>query len=137
MAGFKTFIIGSEQGCDIHLERSSISPRHAELVIARNGKLHLTDCNTETGTFRKRSDRWVHLNQDYVQPAEPIRFGDYHTSISALLNIVAPDGVAALLGGEKGDAGGGIAFDSKAALPTGRVRRSIETGEILPLKDDK
>jgi hypothetical protein len=130
---FKTFTIGSGRSCDIKLDRSSIAAIHAELVIAKNGKLHLTDRGSETGTFRKQGEQWVALVQEYIQPTEPMRFGDYHTSVSTLLNIIAPDGIDVLLGNGVNSNGG---YSSKDALPTGRVRRSIETGEIVPVKDD-
>jgi hypothetical protein len=133
MPFFKTFTIGSASNCDIKLDRSSVAAIHAELVIAKNGNLHLTDRASETGTFRKQDEQWVPLIQDYIQPTEPVRFGDYHTSVSTLLNIIAPDGIDTLLGNGVGSNGG---YSSKDALPTGRVRRSIETGEIVPVKDN-
>ncbi|MDA0655267.1 MAG: FHA domain-containing protein [Proteobacteria bacterium] len=130
---FKTFTIGSGSNCDIKLDRSSIAAIHAELVIAKNGKLHLTDRASKTGTFRKQGEQWVPLVQDYIQPTEPVRFGDYHTSVSTLLNIIAPDGVDRLSWDGAGSNGG---YNPKDVLPTGRVRRSSETGEIVPVKDD-
>jgi hypothetical protein len=133
MPAFMTFTIGSEEDCDIHLDQSSIAASHAELVIAGNGKLHLTDRASEKGTFRKRGDRWVQLKQDYVQPAEPLRFGDYHTSVSALMSVVAPNGADALLG-DGSNARGAGGFDPKSSLPTGRVRRSVDTGEIIAVE---
>jgi len=72
----RTFFIGSDKSCDIHLIDRSISLRHAELVITSNKKLFLTDCVSETGTYVWRNDWWNELQQDFVQFEERIRFGN-------------------------------------------------------------
>ena len=141
MPAFTTISIGSGKNCDIHLDQSSIDTCHAELVIARNGKLHLTDRASEKGTFRKRGDRWVRLNQDYVQSTEPLRFGDYHITASDLMRIIAPNGFDAFLTGGEDNNNGGTqrragSFDAQSTLPTGRVRRSVDTGEIIAVEKE-
>ena len=135
MPAFMTYIIGSDRRCDITLERASVAAQHAELVIAKNGKMHLTDRGTGKGTFRQGKDDWVPVQQTYISANEPIRFGDYHTSVNVLLNVIAPNGIGSLFAGGGNGQGGG--YDPKAALPTGRVRRSIETGEIIAVKDEE
>jgi hypothetical protein len=136
MAAYLTFSIGSDSRCDITLERASVAGRHAELVIAKNGKIHLTDRDTGAGTYRQNGEDWIAVQQAYVTAGEPIRFGDYHTTVSVLLNIIAPNGIGPLFSGS-GQGQGGNAFDPRSSLPTGRVRRSIETGEIIAVKDDE
>ncbi|HAA93862.1 MAG TPA: hypothetical protein DCE33_15550, partial [Rhodospirillaceae bacterium] len=102
MSSYLTFTIGSEDGCDIRLNQASIDDCHAELVIAAAGKLHLTDRNSASGTFRKQDDDWVPLTQAYLDSDEPIRFGDYHTTVQALVGVIAPKGIPALMQGRFG-----------------------------------
>ena len=141
MPAFKTFSIGSGKNCDIHLEQSSIDNIHAELVIARNGKLYLTDRASENGTFRKRGGRWVRLKQDYILPTESLRFGDFHISVSGLMQFITPNGADTLLAAsansiDASNIKGAAAYDPKSALPTGRVRRSVDTGEIIAVEKE-
>ena len=73
MSSYLTFTIGSKEGCDIRLSQASIAETHAELVIAASGKIHLTDCGSEAGTFRKHGKGWTPLTQGYVKSDAPIR----------------------------------------------------------------
>ena len=141
MPAFKTFSIGSGKNCDIRLNQSSIDNIHAELVIARNGDLHLTDRASKNGTFRKNGARWVRLKQDYILPTEPLRFGDYHVSVSTLMQVIAASGAdaqiaAGAINGNASNQKGAAAYDPKSALPTGRVRRSVDTGEIIAMEKE-
>lgn len=143
MSSYLTFTIGSAESCHIRLNQASVSEHHAELVVAAAGKLHLTDRGSGGGTFRKQGDEWVVVTQSYVDHHEPIRFGDYHTTIEALVGVIAPNGISALMRGRFGNAGqaptvagGSPQFDPKGALPMGRVRRSVDTGEIIAVKED-
>ena len=126
MPAFKTFSIGSGKNCDIRLNQSSIDNIHAELVIARNGKLHLTDRASKNGTFRKNGARWVRLKQD---------------SVSTLMQVIAASGAdaqiaAGAINGNASNQKGAAAYDPKSALPTGRVRRSVDTGEIIAVEKE-
>lgn len=142
MSSYLTFTIGSAEASDIRLNQASIAARHAELVIAASGKIHLTDCGSDFGTYRKQGNDWAQVAQSYVESDAPIRFGEYHTTVQALLGIVAPNGVAALMQGRSGgvtavaNGSGNTGYDPKEALPTGRVRRAVDTGEIIAVKED-
>ncbi|MGE4220105.1 MAG: FHA domain-containing protein [Alphaproteobacteria bacterium] len=130
MAGYKTFSIGSGDGADIRLARDGIAYRHAELVIARSGALHLTDCGSEQGSWRREGDEWMPVRQDYVEAETRLRLGGFETTPQALLSMAVTHGKGS---GTGGGTGGG---HSPSSLPSGRVRRVGETGEVVAIRED-
>lgn len=49
--GRETTIIGSSKTCDLPQPNTSLSERHAK-ITALNGEFYLSDCGSETGTYR-------------------------------------------------------------------------------------
>jgi hypothetical protein len=121
-------VIGRSPSADVVLADTSVSPHHAELVITADGRLHLTDCATEGGTWitGEGGDKagWRPVRQDFVRPDQLLRLGDYECTAADLLrwSRAAP-----------ADASGG-AGPWEAAWQRrlrGPVARDPTTGEIV------
>lgn len=131
MGGYKTFSIGSGDGADIRIARGGIAYRHAELVIARSGTLHFTDCGSDQGSWRHDGDEWVAIRQGYIEAETRLRLGSHETTPQALLSMA----VSHAASGESGQSGRGGAH-APSGLPSGRVRRMGETGEVVAIRED-
>ena len=82
--------IGRGRDMDIVVKSESVSRLHAELVISeleggRTGRYTLTDCGSTNGTRVLRRGRWERIQDEAVAPDEHIKFGDYQTTLRALL----------------------------------------------------
>ena len=141
MSRYITFTIGSSDRCDVQLGHSSVSDIHAELVITKSGKLFLTDRKSSAGSFKKEKNKWVNFTQTYINKSTELKFGDYKTSGESVLELIAPNGINAKF--EEGNylktgdrfPENQVYLDTKADLPTGQVRRSVHTGEIISAKE--
>lgn len=131
MSRIKTFSIGSGDGADIRIAREGVAYRHAELTIARSGALHLTDCGSEQGSLRRDGADWVPIRQGYVEAETRLRLGSHETTPQALLSMA----VTRSNGGSNTGDGSGPAR-SGSTLPSGRVRRVGETGEVVAIRDE-
>jgi hypothetical protein len=110
------------------LADTSVAPHHAEIVITADGRLYLTDCATDGGTWVEgegaSSSAWRPVRQDFVRPDQLLRLGDYECTVGDLLRwsrsapAVAP-----------ADAGGWDA--ARQRRPRGPVARDPTTGEIV------
>ena len=107
---------------------ASVAPHHAELVITDDGRLYLTDCATDGGTWvRAEGDTpsgWQPVRQGFVRPDQPLRLGDHHCTGGDLLRWSrgAPAEAAAGAGGWEGAAQRRV---------RGPVARDPATGEIV------
>mgnify|MGYP001161241028 CR=1 FL=1 len=141
MSPYLTFTIGSAMNCDIHLNHSTVSDIHAELVVSYSGKLFLTDRASEVGSFKKENRKWVNFKQTYVDEDTEIRFGKYKTKGRSVLAMIAPNGIRAKFEEYENSILTSLSpsnkphYDPKNDLPTGQVRRSIHTGEIISAKE--
>lgn len=141
MSAYLTFTIGSAMNCDVHLNHSSVSDIHAELVVSSSGKLFLTDRASEAGSFKKEKQKWVNFKQTYVDKNTEIRFGKYKTKGQSVLAMIAPNGIRAKFEEYENSIITPLSpknknhYDPKNDLPTGQVRRSIHTGEIISAKE--
>lgn len=149
----RSYVIGRSPYADIVLPDPSVARRHAELVATDDGRFYLTDCATETGSWRRAADdaaagapdttgaepRWERLRQAFVSPEEPLRFGEHQATLSALLGLAGAreSGGAgrwrweAGWGTEAESAGAAGAAGGDAARPRRRVERDPVTGEIV------
>ena len=121
MAG-RTYFIGRGKGNDIRLTDPTVSRRHAELVVTKDGRYYLTDCVSSHGTHVVRDHHWVAVRQAFVAEDDQLRFGDHRAGIRELLA-----GVSQRAGGASGQDGGRIDRDN---LPSGPVMRNPQTGEV-------
>jgi hypothetical protein len=58
---------------------ASLAPHHAELVITDDGRLYLTDCATDAGTWLQSEGQstsgWQPVRQGFVRHDQPLRLG--------------------------------------------------------------
>lgn len=77
MSRIKTFIIGRHQDCDLSLTDSSVSRRHAEVVLTPDGNYYITDRNSTLGTFIYNGSDWEPIRQITVTSSDRLRCGHY------------------------------------------------------------
>lgn len=77
----KTISIGRSSANDICLgdSDSSVSRRHAEIVIAKSGELLLTDCASTCGTHLRSGSGWKAVRQHAVVREDEVCFGEGDT----------------------------------------------------------
>lgn len=96
-----------------------MSRRHAEVVLAMDGRFFVTDCGSTAGTFVLAGGQWKPVRQAYVEPTDQIRFGRYEMAAARL---------TALRGqGSDGSADAGHPAPERVDAPA----RNPETGEIV------
>jgi hypothetical protein len=85
----RTLVIGRSPSADVVIADASLAPHHAELVLTDDGRLHLTDCATESGTWRQSDERgaseWQPVRQAFIARNEPLRLGDHRCTANDLL----------------------------------------------------
>ena len=81
MSRIRTYLVGRQQDCDLLLDDSTVSRRHAEVVLAPHGRYYLTDCNSAGGTYIHEGAGWRQLRQEFVSTGQRLRFG--HCEITA------------------------------------------------------
>lgn len=69
--------IGRSQGNEVQFDDATVSRRHAELLVLRDGRLFLTDCNSSGGTFVQSGGGWAPIRQAFVEPTDRLKFGNY------------------------------------------------------------
>ena len=121
-------MIGRSPSADVVLADTSVAPHHAELVITADGRFHLTDCATGGGTWIKGEGGgdpdWRPVRQDFVQPAQLLRLGDYQCTVGDLLRW-------SRAGPADGSAGAGAWEAAWQRRIRGPVVRDPTTGEIV------
>ena len=125
----KTLIVGRSSHADIVVADESVARRHMEVVITQDGRYFITDCATESGTWRvvdMADDKpvWEETRQAFVHPEQALRLGNFHCTLDGLFAKLAP--ITAEEGGGRG-AGAG----KSAPRPRGPVARDPRTGEIV------
>ena len=118
----KTYIIGRDKDCDVHIEASIVSRKHAELTVTRYGKYFLIDRASSSGTFVAGEEEWEEVTQSFVDISDTILFGRHQLAMSEIINAIETGNVI-------------MDEDIKALpdndLPSGKVRRDPETGEPI------
>jgi hypothetical protein len=110
----------------------SVATHHAELVLTDDGRLYLTDCASETGTWRLDGEpggeqHWRPVRQAFVTEAEPLKLGEHRCTASQLVWAArqgqAGDGQSSALQQER--------LERDRPRLRGRVERDAATGEIV------
>lgn len=126
----KTFSIGRRSSCSIRLGHSRVSAKHAELVVVKNGKVHITDWASTNGCYYWDGKGWIGFRQHFFSTHDKVKFGEHEVIISELLSS---------LGGFVGkfSTSGVKRVHVKADnRPSGqKVRRNPDTGE--PVADSE
>lgn len=110
-----------------------MAPHHAELVLTDDGRLHVTDCATESGTWRQvrhagaAEGRWEPVRQAFIGEDDALRLGDHACTARELVDAVRerPSGDEARSGRQREYA------ESRRRRLRGRVERDPVTGEIV------
>lgn len=79
--------IGRSTESTVYVENTTVSRRHAELLVTSSGALYLTDCNSSSGTFLLVSSGWTSIRQGFVAKHDTIRMGDVEATIEQLLSL--------------------------------------------------
>ncbi len=130
----KTLVIGRSSFADVVIADTSVAPRHAEIVVADDGRLYLTDCGTSTGTWRQRGSpegadaaSWTPVRQDFVGADDVLRLGDYRCTVAELMHTAS--GGAPSRAREAPSAWD--RSEGHRQKLRGRVERDAATGEIV------
>jgi hypothetical protein len=83
----RTLVIGRSPSADVVIADACLAPHHAELVVTDDGRLHVTDCVTDTGTWLRGEggSGWQPVRQGFVRPDQPLRLGDHECTAEDLL----------------------------------------------------
>lgn len=83
----KTYWIGRRPEMDIKINDGSISGMHAELVVGKDKRIFLNDCNSTNGTKIYIQNQWKELKQSYVLPSDIVLLGRYKVKVADLLSM--------------------------------------------------
>ncbi len=129
-------MIGRSPYADVVLADATVARRHAEVVVTNDGRYYLTDCRTESGSWRRVTgesdrDRWEKLRQSFVGADDLLRFGDHRCTIKELLRDIdsTENTSQGAVGRGRGESGNG---ERRAEGLRGPVERDPSTGEIVP-----
>ena len=114
--------IGRGEDMEVSFPSSGVSRFHAELEITDQGYF-LTDRQSTNGTRVLRNGHWRRVRAAFVDPDEPLRFGDMEASAAELERMAA-----ASASGAGDDQSPPRPLDDR---PAGPVRRDPSTGDII------
>lgn len=120
----KTYRVGRQRDCDLQLDDSTVSRRHAEVVLSPDGRYYLTDCNSAGGTFVRKEGQWQAVRQAFVSGSDQIRLGDFEMSASRF-EALRQQGSGA------GHSGGHGHTPAPGPDPRNRLIRDPVTGEVI------
>ena len=132
----RTYIIGRSPHADIVLADPSVARRHAELLRSDDGRLFLTDCASDNGSWILDASstgfgQWQPIRQGFVEPRDTLRLGEYRCTPSHLLELTGSDPQHS----SDSSADGGKDLlgprNDSPAMPHGAVERDPYTGEII------
>lgn len=125
MSRYSLYQIGRGSATDIQIGDRSVSRIHAELIVTRDGSYYLTDCGSGGGSFLARGGEWVPIQQQYIGATDNILLGRYQTTAQELIATLK----------DPQDNSAEQTPSTVDDLPSGPVRRNIETGEIISNED--
>ena len=114
----RSVFVGRSRNNDVHLVHRSVSRRHAELVVADDGRIYITDCASRFGTHVRSRTGWREIRQEFVDIDSALRLGDYEVTVRELLALANSPGSPAHP----------PADDNR---PSGPVARDPRTGEVV------
>jgi hypothetical protein len=110
----------------------SVATHHAEIVVTDDGRFYLTDCATESGTWRldeagHGDQHWRPVRQAFVRGGEPLKLGEHRCTADELVRMArkgrTTDDQSSALQQER--------MDRQRPRLQGRVERDATTGEIV------
>ena len=128
----RVLIVGRGRQADIRLDQPSVSRLHLELVLGAGGEIHAADRSSRNGTRIWTEGAWKPLTAKQVLPRDRLQLGDLTITVEELLRQAPPE--RADIGRRtEGNAGARPAAGPDPDLPSGKVRRNPETGEVVPV----
>ncbi len=127
----RTLVVGRSPFADVVVADPSVATHHAEIVMTDDGRLYLTDCASETGTWRLDGgpggeQHWRAVRQAFVADDEPLKLGEHRCTARQLVRARASgprDGPSSALQQER--------LERDRPRLRGRVERDAQTGEIV------
>ena len=113
----RSVFVGRSRSNDVHLAHRSVSRRHAELVVADDGRIYITDCASRFGIHIQSRAGWREIRQEFVDVDDILRLGDYEVPVRELLALA--------------DSPGSSAAHASVERPSGPVTRDPRTGEVV------
>ncbi len=76
-------------GLDIEVpaEEATVGRRHVEITIDSAQKCHIVDLGSINGTFVRDGKRWKRIKQVSLRLDDPLRLGDFTTSVAHLMTL--------------------------------------------------
>ena len=84
----QTFSIGRSPECDLVLADSSVSRKHAELILLDAGRLFLVDCQSTRGTRLSQHGYTQQVQQAFVSLDAEVQFGDVSMSVRDIIEAL-------------------------------------------------
>ena len=134
----KAYMIGRSPKVDIVVSDATVSRRHAELLFTDNGQYYLNDCGSKNGTRVRQHGRWTRIKQTFVTRDQPLRLGEYETTVRRLIASMSNVAMRAKADSKsKAKVSDTEIYEiehepsAKSDLPRGEVERNPETGEVI------
>jgi len=127
--------IGREASCDLALDHSTASRRHASLELREDGSVWVADADSRNGVFLHRNDGWIRVRRATLCVGDRIRFGDCEIPLQQLTALFGKR-ASVRLGAQhfslrQGHQGGKIAAAwDEPGHPLQKPRRNPSTGKI-------
>ncbi len=119
----RVLLVGRSREADIRLDHPTVSRLHLELVLGRGGEIYVADRSSSNGTRVEKGGEWRRITARLVSRDARLRLGDAMVAVSELLRRAGPP---------TPKSGRTAQRNPPTALPSGRVRRDPETGELIP-----
>jgi predicted component of type VI protein secretion system len=84
----RRFTIGRERQCDVAVFDDSVSRLHAEIWLAEDGSLMMSDCGSANGTTVVRGQEKFPLRQEVMLPGDLVRMGGVMLSVQEMVEAV-------------------------------------------------
>jgi FHA domain len=88
MTNQRKFTIGRSPECDLVLADTSVSRRHAEMLVLDDGQVFLVDCQSTHGTRVSRHGQMRQVQQEFVEPDAVVHFGDVSLPMRDLMDAL-------------------------------------------------
>ena len=110
-----TLTLGRDPAADFTIADTSVSRRHAEIVLLDDRRIFVRDLGTANGTVRLRNGQRTPIQRDVIAPGDDNAFGDIVLSFDMLHEMLVTRLGRAPAAADNGAAGKGAAGNGAAA----------------------